>query len=85
MFSIWRDKAIKYQDITPLKFGMSQEAVTVAFGEPDTVSTMKAGGRPLILKYQDIEFHFEERTRRGLYLIYSDCETDLSITAEHIQ
>lgn len=48
------------RDISPLKFGMSQDEVIEIFGKPDAVSTMRSGGKPLILKYHDIELHFDK-------------------------
>lgn len=71
------------RDISPLKFGMSQDEVIEIFGKPDAVSTMRSGGKPLILKYHDIELHFDRKAPHGLYLIYSDNEIELSVTAEH--
>ena len=53
------------------------------FGKPDAVSTMRSGRKPLILKYHDIELHFDGKAHHGLHLIYSDDEIELSITAEH--
>ncbi len=53
------------------------------FGNPDAVSTMRSNGKPLILKYCDIELHFDRKAPHGLYLVYSDDEIELSITAEH--
>lgn len=53
----------------PLKFGMSQDEVIEIWEQPDNVSTMRVSGKPLILKYHDIELHFD---RKGLHLIYSD-------------
>ena len=53
------------------------------FGNPDAVSTMRSGGKPLILKYHDIELHFDRKAPHGLYLVYSDDEIELSLTAEH--
>ena len=53
------------------------------FGKPDVVSTMRSDGKPLILKYHDIELHFDRSVPHGLNLIYSDDEIELSITAEH--
>ena len=35
------------------------------------------------LKYHDIELHFDRKAPHGLYLIYSDDEIELSMTAEH--
>ena len=82
--NIWRNQILQNsQDITPLKFKMSQDEVMDIFGEPDDVSTMKSGGKPLILKYRDIELHFDGKNHHGLYLIYSDDEMELSITAEY--
>lgn len=51
-------------------------------GKPDAISTMRSGGKPLILKYHDIELHFGGKAHQGLYLIYSDDEIELSITAD---
>ena len=52
-------------------------------GKPDAISTVRSGGKPLILKYHDIELHFDGKAHCGLYLIYSDDEIELSITDEH--
>ncbi|MFQ8721020.1 MAG: hypothetical protein ACLR9Q_07215 [Enterocloster sp.] len=41
------------------------------------------GGKPLILKYHDIELHFGGKAHHGLHLIYSDDDFELSITADH--
>ena len=71
------------RDISPLKFGMSQDEVIEIFGKPDAVSTMRSDGKPLILKYHDIELHFDRKAPHGLYLVYSDDEIELSMTAEH--
>ena len=83
-FTIWRNQILQNpRDILPLKFGMSQDEVIEIFGKPDAVSTMRSGGKPLILKYCDIELHFDRKAPHGLYLIYSDDEIELSMTAEH--
>jgi len=83
-FTIWRNQILQNpRDISPLKFGISQDAVIEIFGNPDAVSTMRSDGKPLILKYHDIELHFDRKAPHGLYLIYSDDEIELSITAEH--
>ncbi len=83
-FYIWRNQILQNpQNISPLKFGMSQDKVIEIFGKPDAVSTMRSDGKPLILKYCDIELHFDRKTPHGLYLVYSDDEIELSITAEH--
>ena len=82
-FKIWRNQILQNpRDISPLKFGMSQDEIVEVFGKPDAVSTMRSGGKPLILKYRDIELHFDGKNRHGLYLIYSDEEIDLSITPD---
>lgn len=82
-FTIWRNQILQNpQNISPLKFGMSQDESMEIFGKPNAVSTMRSGGKPLILKYYDIELHFGGKAHHGLHLIYSDDETELSITAE---
>ena len=51
-FTIWRNQILQNPwDISPLKFGMSQDEVIEIFGKPDAVSTMRSDGKPLILKY----------------------------------
>lgn len=83
-FDIWRNQILRNpRDISPLKFGMTQEEVVGIFGRPDAVSTMKSGGKPLIFKYHDMELHFERSVPHGLYLIYSDDTIELCITAEY--
>ena len=70
-------------DISPLKFGISQDEIIEIFGNPDAVSTMRSGGKPLILKYHDIELHFDRKAPHGLHLIYSDDEIELCMTDEY--
>ena len=83
-FTIWRNQILQNpRDISPLKFGISQDEVIEIFGNPDAVSTMRSHGKPLILKYHDIELHFDRKAPHGLCLVYSDDEIELSITAEH--
>ena len=83
-FTIWRNQILQNpQNISPLKFGISQDEVIEIFGKPDAVSTIRSDGKPLILKYCDIELHFDRKTPHGLYLVYSDDEIELSMTAEH--
>lgn len=82
IFRNWRDKLIKTRDIAPLKFGMTQEEAIAILGEPDAVSTMKSRGKPLILKYQDIELHFDRST---LFLVFSDGETELAVKAGNLE
>ena len=83
-FTIWHNQILQnHRDITPLKFGMSQDEVIEIFGNPDAISTMRSNGKPLILKYHDIELHFDRKAPHGLYLVYSDSEIELSITDHH--
>lgn len=75
-FTIWRNQILQNpRDISPLKFGISQDEVIEIFGNPDAVSTMRSDGKPLILKYHDIELHFDRKAPHGLCLIYSDDDT----------
>ena len=77
-FNEWKSRMIETDDIYPIKFGISQDEVLEKFGDPDAVSIAEKNGRPLILKYEDIEFHFDDRHGHRLFLIYSD-DLDLSI------
>ena len=77
-FTIWRNQILQNpRDISPLKFGISQDEVIEIFGNPDAVSTMRSDGKPLILKYHDIELHFDRKAPHGLCLIYSDYAKDV--------
>ena len=39
-FKIWRNQILQNpRDISPLKFGMSQDEIVEVFGKPDAVST----------------------------------------------
>ena len=70
-FTIWRNQILQNpRDISPLKFGISQDVVIEIFGNPDAVSTMRSDGKPLILKYCDIELHFDRKAPHGLYLVW---------------
>ena len=83
-FTIWRNQILQNpRDISPLKFGISQDEIIEIFGNPDAVSTMRNVCKPLILKYHDIELHFDGKAHHGIYLIYSDDEIELSITTEY--
>ena len=83
-FTIWRNQILQNpRDISPLKFRMSQDEIVEVFGKPDAVSIMRSGGKPLVVKYHDIELHFDGKAHQGLYLIYSDDEIELNIIAEH--
>ena len=87
-FTIWRNQILQNpRDISPLKFGMSQDEVIEIFGNPDAVSTMRSDGKPLILKYHDIELHFDmgsPLSNRGTQtgLVYAgDCLADCPLAA----
>ncbi len=70
-FEIWRNQILhEPKNISPLKFGMSQDEIIEIFG------------KPLILKYHDIELHFGTQACQALHLIYCDDEIDLCITAK---
>ena len=49
-FTTWRNQILQNpRDISPLKFGISQDEVIEIFGNPDAVSTMRSDRKPLIL------------------------------------
>jgi hypothetical protein len=51
---------------------VSQQEVLTLFGEPFRVSTAKKKGNPLILRYGDVEFHFDPLDEYRLSRVYSD-------------
>ena len=73
VFSRWREEVFRSRTIAPLAFGMSQNAPVGYFGPPDT-GGLKKEGRPRVLKYEDIEFHFDHTRDHALSLIFSDDE-----------
>ena len=78
-FMKWREEVFKTRDMYPIKLGMTQDNIIAKFGQPDNVSTQKKDGKPLIFKYYDVEFHFDERNNHTLFLMYSDESENLSI------
>ena len=70
-FTAWRNQILQNsQNISPLKFGMSQDEIMEIFGKPDAISTIRNNGKPLILKYHDIELHFDKKVPHGLYFVH---------------
>lgn len=45
---------------------MKQEELIAALGPPDDESTFRMKGKPLILKYADVEFHFDDKNYHRL-------------------
>jgi hypothetical protein len=72
-FRNWREEVFRSGEISPARIGMSREEVLTAFGEPSRTSSKKKG-KPLILKYGDLEFHFGDLDGDRLLRIYSDDE-----------
>jgi hypothetical protein len=73
-FKNWRKTLLQASRIEPLRLGMTQEDLRAVFGEPDDMSSDSIKGRPLIFKYDDIEFHFDDRYGHKLFLIFSENE-----------
>lgn len=82
-FKEWRRQLFQTKDISPLRFGMTQEDVVAEFGRPDTISTVVRDGRPLAFKYGDIELHFDDLNKYKLYLVYTDESENMSIMGPH--
>ena len=70
----WREEIFRSGAIAPVRIGMSQEEVMALFGAPSRLSATKKKGKPLILKYGDVEFHFDDLDGHQLSRIYSDDE-----------
>ena len=73
-FKGWQEEVFRSGAITPVRIGMLQQEVLTLFGEPSRVSTTKKKGKPLILKYGDVEFHFDPSDGHRLSRVYSDDE-----------
>jgi hypothetical protein len=72
-FSKWYSRFLKTGDPQPLQFGMTRDQIRSLFGEPhDIGGTSKKQRLPLILKYNDLEFHFGPKSTDGLVRIFRD-------------
>jgi len=80
MITEWKKKLFTgaHKEVSPLEFGMTQADVMMLFGKPDNISAQVP---PLILKYGEIELHFDKQNNH-LFLIYSDEAEYLSILYE---
>jgi hypothetical protein len=59
-----------------LRIGMTREVVAV-LGKPDDVSVLSRGQRlPAIYKYGEIELYFGPDNTGGLYMAYTEVETE---------
>ena len=73
-FSEWWSDFRRTGDICPVRLGCRRSDLHALWGEPDDVCTMQKDGEPLILKYGDVEFHFNGGTDGRLFLIYKDAD-----------
>jgi hypothetical protein len=71
-FLIWREELLNSRSIAPLNFGATREALIAMFGPPDLTSVVTRNRRWSILKYSDIEFHFDHQSGSRLFLIYGE-------------
>lgn len=84
VFKEWRERLRSSGAIAPLVIGSSLEEVRDLFGAPDRVSSVTKKGKPTILKYADIEFHFDHQKDHRLSLVFSEREdgsATIAITA----
>ena len=58
-------------DICPLHLGVTREYVRSIFGDPDDAGAVRRG-EPQILKYGEVELHFEAGASGALVLIYME-------------
>lgn len=71
-FEDWRVKFHETGDICPVRLGCSREDLRALWGEPYDTSVATKGGVPHILKYGDLELHFEPGPSGRLFLISND-------------
>ena len=71
-FAAWRRVLLDTGEIEPLRLGMTQAELLSIFGTPSDQSIRQRHGKPAILKYRDIEFHFDHHRGHCLFLVFSD-------------
>ncbi len=73
-FQDWKNRLGQLGHISPVELGMTQQGLLQLFGEPDDWGSYNRKQKASqIVKYQDIEFHFDlVRGELLLWLIYSD-------------
>ena len=76
-FQDWRRRLIDKGQINPIGIGMVRNEIVRKFGRPSDFGAFKKK-IPQILKYSEIEFHFDIKNKDKLILIYSE-ELDISI------
>lgn len=74
-FARWRTTAFRTGAIAPLRLGATQDEVLESFGPPDDESVERRKGRPVILKYENVEFHFDGSATARLALVYCEDES----------
>lgn len=77
-FILWHEQIVETQEISPIRFGMTPEEVMEELGEPDEVSTVTENDPSLVLNYDGIAFHFDQKENQ-LYRIYSAEDPQLNI------
>ena len=58
-FQNWREKVYATGDMGAIKIGVSQDAVRLALGEPDSISENSPAQKNTVFSYADIQFHFD--------------------------
>ena len=74
-FKSWWESFRVTGDICPVRLGMTRDELKAILGEPDAISyTVGKTLTPSILRYEELEFHFEQGQNGKLWLIYSEVD-----------
>lgn len=79
----WRKRFDSTGRIDPIELGQSQSIVKDILGDPDEVSIARKKNNPIILRYLNMEFHFDfiNENEGELVLIYEEVEPGITTTS----
>lgn len=70
-FIKWKNKVPKTKSIYPARLGTRANRIISEFGEPEEILKTGKEGQPLVFRYQEIEFHYDEEDDNKLFLVCS--------------
>ena len=74
-YKTWWESFRVTGDICPVRLGLTRDELKAILGEPDAVGySVGKLWSPSILRYDDLEFHFEKGSDGKLWLIYSELD-----------
>jgi hypothetical protein len=74
-FKSWKSKLFQSGDLGIIRLGIPKTTLLSTLGEPDSVVPDHTGSYSTILKYEDMQFHFD--TQDLLRIIYTPRTDDI--------